>query len=328
MLRIITILTLALLMGCPPPKQDDGVKPPPPTNGGTTRYQDLRKHSYSEKGEDVDPELSADGKTLYFATSSNSLTFDIYEKATDGTTVRQITSDPSNERFPKICPTNPATIAFSSDRDGGYATFYIKDFNKEPSKWVKISENNSYDLHPAWSSDGTKITYCSTADFGEEWVIKIYDLTTNARYKLPIDGILPEWSPVKGDNRIVFQRMKHRDNWFSEIWLITFDGKEAKSPTKIVASSDWAAINPAWSQDGKYITFATVGKSKTRKGVFNEADDIWTVQADGGGLTQITTDDSADWMPTWATDGRIYFISKRLGAQNIWSLKPSIPTTK
>ncbi|MFP8871526.1 MAG: hypothetical protein VCB43_08930, partial [Myxococcota bacterium] len=51
--------------------------------------------------------------------------------------------------------------------------------------------------------------------------------------------------------------------------------------------------------------------------------DIWTVDADGTNLNQLTSNEGQDWNPDWSNDGRIFFSSGRVdGGENIWSVIP------
>jgi TolB protein len=92
--------------------------------------------------------------------------------------------------------------------------------------------------------------------------------------------------------------------------------------TSVFSSDDFAAINPAWSPDGRRIVFATVGKSRARAGLMSEADDLWTVRADGSEPTRLTSSPASDGMPSWSADGRIFYVSNRSGSPRIWSLLP------
>ena len=275
------------------------------------------------KGEDRDPEITPDGSWIFYATSAYSGHYDIYRKRPDSTMVSRVTFGRTNERFPKVNPIQPKTIAFCSDIRGEWDLYIIRDVDKDPSKWERISEDATQDIHPSWSPDGTKIVYSSLSGGGPNapWHLKILDLRTGRIHMLPdIDGLLPEWSPVKGDDRIVFQRMRHRDNWFSAIWTIRFKAGRISEMTALTENDDWAAINPSWSADGRHILFATVAKSLTRQDKIDEADDLWMITADGIRRTQITSHTAADWMPTWGSDDRIYFLSRRSGTARIWSM--------
>ncbi|HEY0514607.1 MAG TPA: S9 family peptidase [Thermoanaerobaculia bacterium] len=49
--------------------------------------------------------------------------------------------------------------------------------------------------------------------------------------------------------------------------------------------------------------------------------DLWLVNADGGGLTRLTSDPASDDNPRWAPDGRsLYFLSSRSGSNQVWRL--------
>jgi len=271
-------------------------------------------------GADRDPEVSRDGRLLFYASTSHGETFDLYVKTVGSNTATRLTSMPGDERFPRLNPAHPHMLAFCSNERGSWELYLMQDYVENPAKIVLLSEPGSENLHPSWSPDGTKIVYCSSRTLsGGDWVLKVKDLATGRTTVLEdVDGMLPDWSP--SGNRIVFQRMKHRDDWLSSLWTLDFENGTARNVTSIFSSDDWAAINPAWSPDGRRVVFATVGKSRARAGVMNEADDLWFVSAEGMNPTRLTTYPSADWMPCWSKDGRVYFVSNRSGSSRIWSL--------
>lgn len=271
-------------------------------------------------GSDSDPEVSRDGRLLFYASTRHGEFFDLYVKGVDSNTATRLTTGGGDKRFPRVSPANPRMLAFCSNERGSWELCLIPDYLDAPSKFVILSDAGTDNLHPSWSPDGKKIVYCSTHDKADgEWVLKIKDLASGKTQTLEnVDGLLPDWSPAGG--RIVFQRMKRRDNWLSSIWTLDYEDGAVRNVTSIFASDDWAAINPAWSPDGRRVAFATVGKSRARAGVLNEADDVWIVGADGINPTRLTSSAAADWMPCWSCDGRVYFISDRSGSARIWSM--------
>jgi TolB protein len=284
----------------------------------------LTRLTSGDAGEDRDPEISPDGSTLFFASTQWSEHYDLYAKPIGGTLVTRITTQESDERFPKVNPKQASMIAFSSNANGEWDIFVIQDYRRDPSKWVRVSEPGTDDIHPSWSPDGTRLVYSSTDGAGE-WVLKVVDVWTGRIQVLEgVDGLLPEWNPK--DNRIVFQRMRHRGDWFGTIWTLELELDGVKSLNAITDGTEWAAINPSWSRDGEHIVFATVAKSRAKAQIFDEADDLWVVRADASRPTRLTTDAAPDWMPVWSpVEDVIFFVSRRDGRHHIWSLRPVVP---
>lgn len=64
-----------------------------------------------------------------------------------------------------------------------------------------------------------------------------------------------------------------------------------------------------WTNDGK-IVYSTAEDGNA---------DIWTTNEDGGGKKQLTSDESAEIVPTISKDGRfLIFLSNRSGKMNVW----------
>lgn len=95
----------------------------------------------------------------------------------------------------------------------------------------------------------------------------------------------------------------------------------AAPPTLVFESTERAAINPAWAPDGQHIVFAITDAPRPDAPAEGTADDLYISRLDGSELRPLTRDPARDWAPTWAADGRIYFVSQRDGRQNIWSMR-------
>jgi Tol biopolymer transport system component len=309
------IAFLLLTAGCnpSPPRRSE------PDEGETS----VTQVTSGRFGEDKDPDISPDGKTLYFVSTSHGETSELFMKKIGSNTSMRLTTIPGDKRFPKVNPASPRYLAFSTNTRGSWE-IAILDISGDPGRLQFVSEQGMQSLHPSWSPDGTKLVYCAADDFGSgQWFLKILDFTTGRTHTFDeVDGLLPVWSPH--GNTIVFQRMKHRDGWYGAIWTAEFQSGSLRNLTAIFSSDDWAAINPSWSPDGRRIVFSTVGKSRSHAGVLNEGDDIWVIDADGSHPTRLTTHPAAEWLPVWSSDGLVYFASNRSGTNRIWSLKPKL----
>ncbi|MEL7472451.1 MAG: hypothetical protein AAGK04_03970, partial [Planctomycetota bacterium] len=49
--------------------------------------------------------------------------------------------------------------------------------------------------------------------------------------------------------------------------------------------------------------------------------DLWMVDVDGVAQVNLTKGGSVDMMPTWSTNGQLYFVSNRSGAESLWSME-------
>jgi TolB protein len=277
-------------------------------------------------GEERDPDVSPDGKTLLYASNEHGEAFDLFLRVRGANTSVRVTRLEGDERFPKFNPRDPRAIAFASNTRGAWEICLLPDVEKDPERVVVISEPGAQSLHPSWSPDGRHLVYCASTESDDAgWVLKVWEAESGKTRVLEgADGFLPEWSP-KG-NTIVFQRMRRRGAWESTLWTLEYENGAVRDVTALFAGEGWGSINPAWSPDGRHIVFATVGKSRARTDVVHEPDDLWIVRADGSRATRLTTSAASDGMPCWGADGRIYFVSDReRGPFRLWSVEPRFP---
>jgi Tol biopolymer transport system component len=103
------------------------------------------------------------------------------------------------------------------------------------------------------------------------------------------------WSPT--DNTILFTTRSDEDHRLA-IWVVETDGgglhKLRISPACGGAFSDPTSVScfqPDWSPDGSKIVFSRISANGTQE-------NIYTVNADGSGLLQVTTSGQAE-RPDW-----------------------------
>ncbi len=131
-------------------------------------------------------------------------------------------------------------------------------------------------------------------------------------------GRQADFFPGKNSTQIACIR-KGESN--KELWILDLEnGREFNLHVK-----DGFDINqPAVSPDGKKIAFV-IKTIQNINGKSRSNFDIYTINADGTGLTQITFHQGSDYNPQWGKDSKtLYFISQRgspNGSHNIWKIE-------
>lgn len=296
--------------------------------------RDLRQHTFVDDDSIrcFEPELSPDGMSLAFTMSKQEgreYLADIYIKPPNGRAQTQKTFHPFDDWGAAISP-DGSKVAFATSRNGTSDIFVMNTAGGRAKR--QITSGDQYDIAPSWSADGTRIAFSRYSFTAGEWEIWTFDLTSGALTSV-VPGLFPQYSPV--DNTLLFQRLDSTSGNFA-IWTADDAGF---NESQIAASSGDTFTQPKWSPDGKKIVFCSGGKvlaksrtfSRSNQPVqFGSADDIWEVRgndiwlvdADGTGLTQLTTTGQAEFSPSWGADNRIYFSLERDGAVNIWSALP------
>lgn len=274
----------------------------------------------------TDPSMTPDGRWLVFATKNFGPTYDIYRKTPDGETVTLVVASEGDDRFPAVAP-DGKRMAFCSTVEGYVAVYLIPDYRNPPpvEQWPlhRISPPNVHSIHPSWAPDGKALVYCSNR--GNNWsesLLMIYETEAEDTHILGLRGLLPEWSPT--DDRIVFQKMRGRDDFLGGLWIAQLKGYEVTAETRIFDMPDVAAINPSWSPDGTRIIFAITRSLDPETSAVQEARDLGVIPVDGTEFWRITEDEEADYLPIWVSGGTVYFVSERDGPPAIWTMTPDI----
>ena len=120
-------------------------------------------------------------------------------------------------------------------------------------------------------------------------------ITTNATFDLMAE-------PSPDGMTVAFHRSFGGSAPF-QIQLVDIDGSNERTLA--------AGSNPSWSPDGRQLTFNAPG--------LGGVGDIWVINADGTGLTNITQTPWADLRPDFSPNGqKLAYTSTRTGNQEIW----------
>ncbi|HSF83478.1 MAG TPA: AAA-like domain-containing protein [Anaerolineales bacterium] len=177
----------------------------------------------------------------------------------------------------------------------------------------QITNNGVIDEAPSFSPDNWKLVYTSFRS-QSGWELYMYDLRKGTEQQLTsLDGQarFPDWSPVPGDTRIVFEQRISEPEPAVNIWMLDIATGALEQ-----LSSGMADSRPEWSVDGTQILFGrptrdTTGDNRIN---LNDAFEIYTLNLATRVEKNLTnTPDFDDFNFTWSPDGeRIAYTSVRL----------------
>jgi Tol biopolymer transport system component len=174
---------------------------------------------------------------------------------------------------------------------------------------ITVPPSGYSDWEPSWSADGQKLAFARLyAPDVETYDSSVYlaNADGSGQTNVPNTGpthVLSDPSLSPDGSKIAFLA------GFSDLYTISTDGS---GRTRITGSCmPCSAASPAWSPDGQKIAFDATGPSGHA--------DVWVVNPDGTGLTNLTNDPGGGMMPAWSPDGtRIAFSSYY--RNNLWEI--------
>lgn len=178
---------------------------------------------------------------------------------------------------------------------------------------TNLTNNLADDDLPAWSPDGSRITFTSNRDgAGDIYVMNadgggVTRLTfTSAKESASI------WSP--DGTKIVFDSDRDGNR---EIYIMDADGS---NQTRLTFNPTADAGPVSFSPDGRRIAFS---RNASNEGLSFYNYDIFVMNTNGGEARQLTRDPEFDAEPVWSPDGgRIIFITGRDRNFEIYAINP------
>jgi Tol biopolymer transport system component len=233
-----------------------------------------------------------------FPTDSNVLTM-----GTDGSAQTPVTGMSGDELYPAWSP-DGARIAFQQDAGPNPEIWTALP---DGSDLRRLTSNSDPDRHPAWSPDGTKIAFASDRSAGTS-LSDLYVMNADGTGQVAItstpdvDEDYPAWSP--DGKRIAFSRD-------GEIATVV----PAGTGLVVLTATERFEIEPDWSPSGTQLVY--------RVGI-NADDEIFRMNADGSGVTNITNSGSTvEEHPVWSPAGdRIAFVKGAFSTAEVWTMNP------
>jgi Tol biopolymer transport system component len=177
----------------------------------------------------------------------------------------------------------------------------------KPENWKRLTNEQTWEVNPKWSPDGTKIAFES---YDPKNVLDkdIFVMDSDGKNKVNVSnnpGLPdqePAWSP--DGKKIAFYSLRDNNNC---IYVVNSDGNNLK----LLIAENHVMGHPSWSPDGTKI-------------VFVKTEGTYVMDADGKAQTIIAKMlPHYDFYPEWSPDGtKIAFCSNRDGDLEIYTMDP------
>jgi len=281
-------------------------------------------------------ELSPDGRHIAYVSQGQ-----VWAVSTTGGEPLQLTSDPvgpgdprgATDHRPQWNP-NGKWILYESGRKGFNELYVVSEdgkvlnllapteiyhgrdviANTAADKGDAVSSDR-FDSHPAWSPDGTCISYTerSREFFSGKLKVLAFDQKAGSASGAALDIYIAKndpggawavntaaWSPDSRTLAVVLQ-----ETHWDKIWLIPFNGGKPKELTFGEGEDE----EPVYSPDGKWIAFESNRDLAEQR-------HIWLVPVAGGEPHRLTDLAGIESLPRWSADSSSIQFSQRttLGA--------------
>jgi Tol biopolymer transport system component len=214
-----------------------------------------------------------------------------------------LTQNPADDIHPAWSP-DGQTLAFSSNRSGTYQIWLMDPDGRNLRQLTQDPGNARY---PAWSSTGTKIAFSSDRHGVSD--LYIIDIVTRREQRVTQGNVgnatHPSWFP--GGDKLVFAS----NFGGNHLWVVSVDGTGAR-PLTSGPSSD---SDPQVAPDGSRIVFVSNGRDRDGDGQMDSVGsdrNLWVMNLDGSGQTQVTFEASEERDPAWLADPLTGAVSSRL----------------
>jgi tricorn protease len=180
----------------------------------------------------------------------------------------------------------------------------------------RLTVHEGYDAFPKWSNDGSRIAF-SGRRYGN---YDVFLISAGGGYPKQLthhstNDIVSGWTPegnILFDTRRAFAQVE-REFEFYEI------SPEGGTPYRIL---DALGRSPEISPNGKFMVFVKGSCKIEREDYRGPAQrDLWIYDIENNRYNQLTRFEGNDFMPHFAGNNSIFYISPKSGKYNIWKME-------
>jgi TolB protein len=229
---------------------------------------------------------------------------DIFTMNADGSDVRRITTSPEADRQPDWSP-GGTDIAYSIRKPGQKINFEVARIGASGRGYRRLttSPEGQASSQPSWFPNGRGILLrrsgpgTATASI---WQMGTAGQAPYVRIQPPHPPLYPTWAPDM--SKVLFTAILSPTG-DTDRGIFTV-GRYGGQPTTLFDMPGTFDSAPAWSPDGRRIAFES---DANIAGGNPEGDlEIWTMNADGSDVRQLTRNALHDEGPAWSPDGGRY----------------------
>ena len=177
------------------------------------------------------------------------------------------------------------------------------------------------EARPLYSPDGRQLAFISTRSGNGD--IYVVDLAGGTQRRITYDDVRDQLDGWSRDGKWLYFSSTSRDvAGMNDVWRVAASGG---TPMQVSAERYVQEYFSAPSPDGNAIAFVARGNAAGqwwRHGSSHiDESQIWRLDLGTRTYEPVTTDGSREIWPMWMPDGqRLFFVSDRGGAENLWSV--------
>lgn len=220
--------------------------------------------------------------------------FEIYSMNPDGSGVTQVTNVPPCSRGPSVSADGTKIVFHGAPTaDCAVTSVQIYTVNTDGTGLTQLT-NGGYNVTAAWNPDGSKIAFVSN----RTGTCQIWTMNADGSNQAPLTHFAAQgvggvsWSPdgsrIAYGTAVTAPQCPGPNGALGvgnlEIHVMDADGKNdttLESESFIPGMTFDTSRHPDWSPDGSQITYASTASGDLQ---------IWVMNADGSGQTQVTHD--------------------------------------